>query len=223
MKIREKIIALGCTLSLITSFSMIGCGQKIESVDVVAQGYCDLFIKCDSSKLEAVGVPEDQLEKVIDETRTGIKEQTKKAATQARLTLSDEQAESMMDAEFKAFNNLTISTEKVSEEDKKATVKVTTNKIDVMTLDIEAGKETVEEAKAIGSRDKDLLVSSYVGKLVEKLNNAQPSEETTSETFEFKLVEDIDKDGKKFKIWVPSDPEDFGSRLVQMVGGEGKQ
>ena len=57
----KKIATLLLTTFML-SIAMVGCGEKIESPELVTESYYDLIVYGDTSKLESMGLGSDDVD-----------------------------------------------------------------------------------------------------------------------------------------------------------------
>ena len=141
----KKIATLLLTTFML-SIAMVGCGEKIESPELVTESYYDLIVYGDTSKLESMGLGSDDVDTLKEEIQTQLKTQTKNNFTASGLKITDEQLENVVNAQNEAMKKISCTVEPVSSDKQTAVVTLKTNYLNITEADEKAANEAVKEA-----------------------------------------------------------------------------
>jgi len=220
MKRSKKLIAVLMTSILGSALFLTGCGEKPETADVTVKSFYNLYILGDSTDIEKIALTKDDVNQKLEEVKSLTESEIKSNFVAGGLSISDDQLDTIYNAEMEALKKLTVTTEIVPEDKDKATVKLTTTYLDITAIDNKAAKETGDEVNAISLTNQSELdnkiVEVYVNKLIEGFKAAQPSAETKDETFECEK-KTYAVDGKNKDIYAPVDMERFNTDINKMV------
>lgn len=215
----KKIATLLLTTFML-SIAMVGCGEKIESPELVTESYYDLIVYGDTSKLESMGLGSDDVDTLKEEIQTQLKTQTKNNFTASGLKITDEQLENVINAQNEAMKKISCTVEPVSSDKQTAVVTLKTNYLNITEADEKAANEAVKEAQSMGiTSQKELLEKAtelYINKLIDECKNIEPSSETVEKNMTLKL-QSFDVNGKAKKMWAPENPVTFGNDIGTMV------
>lgn len=218
MRKLTKILSI-LVISILSFTLMTGCG-KVEPPETSAKGFYDLLFHGDTSTLESIGVPEDEISPMKDFVKQEISNSTKNNFKIAGLSISDEDLNRIVEAELNALSKVqaTITTE--SSDKKTAVVKIKTNYVNITEVDEKAANDTMAEVQAMNLSDRqqflDEFAKKYIAKLVEGLTALEPSEDTVEKTFSF-VMEKVDVNGKAKDMGVPENPTTLGKDVSTMV------
>ncbi|WP_294404028.1 DUF5105 domain-containing protein [uncultured Clostridium sp.] len=218
MKKLTKILSI-LVISILSFTLMTGCG-KVDPPETFAQGFYDLLFHGDTTTLESMGVPEDEISPMKDFVKDEISNSTKNNFKIAGLTITDEELNSIVDAELNALKKVqaTITTE--SSDKQTAVVKIKTNYINITEVDEKAANDALAEVQAMGISDRQQLLDEfakkYTAKLIEGLTALEPSEDTVEKSFSF-TMQKVDVSGKSKNMWVPENPTTLGKDVSTMV------
>ena len=219
MKISKKLImVLVSMLMLVTMIA--GCGQKIEPPELVAEAYYDLIVYGDTSKLETMGFAADDVNTIKEQRESQVKTTIKNTFSVSGLKISDEQLNKVMQAQLDAMKKVTCTVEPVSSDKETAVVTLKTNYVSITEVDQKAAEDAIAEVQAMNLTTQqevlDKATELYINKLIEALNNIQPSTETVEKNVTLKL-QVFDVSGKTKKMWSPENPVTFGNDIGTMV------
>lgn len=198
---------------------MTGCG-KIDPPETVAQGFFDLIVYSDTTKLESLGVSAEEFSTVKDFMRQGIKESIRNNFKMAGLSITEENLDAITEAQLNALKKVkaTITTE--SSDKQTAVVKIQTNYLKLTEADEKAANEVLEEVQAMGLTDRQEILNvyseKYTAKLIETLNAIEPVDDTVEKSFSF-VIEKVDIDGKSKDMWIPENPTTLGKDISTMI------
>ena len=218
MKKLTKILSI-LVISILSLSIMTGCG-KVEPADKVAQGFFDMIVHSDTTTIESVGIPEDEISGMKDLIRNAIKDNTKNNFKMGGLSISDEDLDKIADAQLGSMSKIkaTITTE--SSDKQTAVVKIKTNYIKLTEADQKAGNDALAEVQAMGLTDQSemskIFVEKYVEKLVTEFNALEPVDDTVEKSFSF-VIQTVQVGGKNKKMWVPENPTTLGKDISTMI------
>lgn len=218
MKKITKILSM-LLISILSVVIMTGCG-KIDPPETVAQGFFDLIVYSDTTKLESLGVSAEEFSTVKDFMRQGIKESIRNNFKMAGLSITEENLDAITEAQLNALKKVkaTITTE--SSDKQTAVVKIQTNYLKLTEADEKAANEVLEEVQAMGLTDRQEILNvyseKYTAKLIETLNAIEPVDDTVEKSFSF-VIEKVDIDGKSKDMWIPENPTTLGKDISTMI------
>jgi len=224
MRKSKKLIAVLITAILGSAVLLTGCAQKPVKADVAVEAFYNLYILGNSSEIEKIALTKDEVTKVYDLLKSTSEAATKKNVTSQPpyLQISNDQLDTIYNAQMEALKKLTVTTEIVSEDGDNATVKLTTTYVDMTAIDTKAGTDAGVEVLAMGLTNQAELykkiVEVYTSKLSEGLKAAVPSTDTKETTFECSK-KTYAVDGKNKDIYAPVDMEAFGAKVATMATG----
>lgn len=219
MKKKIKVISLFMTTLIFGVLALTGCG-KVEKADVTAEALYELYIHGDSAKIEEMALTKDEADKVINQVRDSLKNQTRTSFLGSGINIEDSKLDEIIDAQLNAHKKLTCSVELVSEEKDSAEVKITTNYIDIQKLDEDAANDAQTQVKGMGLTSqleaRKKLVEVYENNIIDYFSKAEPSSEKVEETFKF-TKQKFEVKGKAQELWMPEDMNKFGENLGRMI------
>ncbi len=210
----KKLLSLVLAAAFIT-MAFTACGGPEITADASCEVLYNLYIKQDVTNTDKLGISADESKEILDlmnktAADTFIANATGNGTN--GLAVTDEQAAQVAQAIYIAQKKLTPKFELVSSDKKTAVVKITTNYIEQTTIDTDAATQAVEAVNALGLTDENewakKVVEEYISRLVDGLNNAQPSAETREMTVEMSVT-----DG----VWLPTNMETFATNLSSSV------
>lgn len=220
MRNSKKILTLLTISSICIIVFLAGCGKKVEKSDITGKVLYDLYVLGDLSSVEKIGLTQDDAEKVRDTEKDGLKQQTKLNFSKSGVSIDDSKLDDIVNAQIDSLKKLSGTVEIVSEDKESTKVKVTTNYIDVSSIDQKALDDATEEVKAMGltsySEVENKLIEVYIKKLINNFNSAEPSKEKNEKTFTF-TKQKFNVNGKMQDIWMPEDMNKFGESIGRMI------
>ncbi|PRR84058.1 hypothetical protein [Clostridium vincentii] len=220
MKKSKKLITVLMTAILGSALFLTGCAGKPAAADVTVKAFYNLYILGDSTDIEKIALTKEEVAEKFEEVKTLTQSEIKANFAAGGLSISDDQLDAIYNSEMEALKKLTVTTEIVSEDDEKATVKLTTTYFDITAIDIKAATETSDEVSAMQltsqSELDNKIVEIYSNKLVEGFKSAEPSTETKEEYFEC-VKTTYSVNGKNKDIYTPEDMEKFTTDINMMV------
>lgn len=221
-KILRKLGLLLVTVMICQVF-LSGCAKEITPANEVASAFSDLMISGKTEGAKTIlGYTDEEIKEVMD-----IQEQEAIKVTKGNLSLpglyeaTDEDAKAMYVAQMDAFKKLTFTSEVTESDKENATVVMKTNYYDVATLDeqsLDAALESFGLENMVDEASAAELIQLYIKTFGETMQAAAPSTEQREITVQFEKAK-VDIGGKTKTMWVPKDPEKFGSDLVSAASG----
>lgn len=217
MKNFKKLITLLLsTLMMITIIS--GCGEKVAPPEEFAKGAYDLVVYGQSDTLKALFINDEDAESLKTTYEKRSKDETKNNLNLAGISFTDEDIDNIYNAALNLRKKATCTIETVSSDKETAFIKIKTTHINSVALDEDAANEAIQEIQNMGLSDREMLLNKagklYIQKVIDKLNNGEPSSDTLEKSFSFKKVKDV-KTNKD--IWIPENPVTFGNDLMTMI------
>lgn len=219
MKKITKILSI-LIISILSMSIMSGCGAKVEPPESVAQGFFDMIVYNDTTKIQSIGISDDEISPLKDFMKKSIKDGTKNTFKMSGISIEDDDLDKIAEAQLNAMKKIkaTITTE--SSDKQTAIVKIKTNYLKLTEVDEKAGNEALTEIQSMGSTDKKELekvfVDKYTTKLVESLTSVEPVDDTVEKSFSFTMKK-VDVGGKTIDMWVPDNPTTLGKDIATMV------
>ncbi|MCY6960282.1 DUF5105 domain-containing protein [Clostridium brassicae] len=206
-KVKKSLVVLMCLLFI--PVMLLGCSNKPKvSAEETAKILFNFYIKGDESGLSKISMPEDKVKELSEFHKKTIKNGIKNEFLKEGLTLKDDQLEQIYNARIDALKKVTVTTEKISEDDKEAEVKIKSTYFNEGKLNEDAAKAAIEEVKKLKLTNQkealDKLLDAYVKKAKEAYKNVKPSTDTKEKTFKFNIVE---------KVWMPKDMNKFATEI----------
>lgn len=220
MKKSKKLIAALMTSVLGATLFLTGCGESSETADVTAKAFYNLYILGDSTEIEKIALTKDESTQILDRLKSTREDAIQEVITSKGFQITTDQLDDIYDAGMEALKKLTVTTEIVSEDKDKATVKLTTTYLDMVAIDAKSAEEAENEVNEMGLTDQtewnNKYIEIYANKLVEEFKIVEPSTETKEATFECqKQVYPVD--GKKKDVWFPVEMETFIANITKMA------
>ena len=212
----KKIISFFLLIMCIC-FTSLGCSAyKDVSAEESVLALYKLYIQCDGEDANKfLGLTDEEVETLLDDLKSDFVSTMKLNFLGAGLTLTDEEAEELFNIQVNALKKLspTISVESESEEE--ITIKLSTSCINLNEIYTTAATDIIAEAE---NASKDELSKLLLENLTELLTSAEPSAETSEETFILEKQQ-VMINNKATTVWFPGDVIDFSSKLSSMCYG----
>ncbi|OPJ59717.1 DUF5105 domain-containing protein [Clostridium oryzae] len=211
-KIKNSLILL--LVILIVPVFVMGCKPKVGA-DESAKALFNFVIKGQKDGLSKMGAQQKQLKKLAKTQKDQYMQQLKAGFTSQGLTINNKQVENIYNSIMVAFGKVSVTTNKVSEKDKTAQVKVKTTYFDLAALSTGAANKAVQKYKGTKITDRKVLMEKlskeFINNLVSDLKKVKPSNNKKEETFKF-VIED--------NVWVPADEKGYGEDIMKLVSGQ---
>ncbi|AOR23597.1 DUF5105 domain-containing protein [Clostridium taeniosporum] len=212
---KKLITVILSTLMLVTMIT--GCGKKVAPPEDFAKAFYEMVIYGESDTLKTLGIKDEEASTLKTQYEKTIKDAIKNNLNAASLSFTDDQINSIYNAQINAQKKATCTVETVSSDKKTAVVKIKTTHVNTTQLDENAAKEALAEVQKMNITDRKVALAKlgelYIQKLIEKCNGAEASSDTVENTFAFKKIHD----DKGSDAWVPDNPVTFGNQIATMV------
>lgn len=219
MKKITKILSI-FIISILSLSIMSGCGEKVETPESIAQGFFDMIVYNDTTKIQSIGISDDEISPLKDLMKKLTRDSIKNDFNMAGITIEDEDLDKIVEAELKAMNKIKATISNESSDKKTAVIKINTNYLKLTEVDEKAADKAMEEIQSMETTDEDELkkafVDKYISELVENLNAIEPSDDTVEKSFAFTMKK-VNVGGKTKDMWIPDDPTTFGKDIITMV------
>ena len=219
--IKSKKLIVVLTTSIVgAALFLTGCGEKPATADVTAKAFYNLYILGDSTEIEKIALTKDQSTQILDKLKSTSEAETENIIKSKGFQITTDELDAIYNAEMEALKKLTVTTEIVSEDKDKATIKLTTAYVDTTAIYNKALEGAKNEASAMGlTKQPELnnkVVELYKNKIIEGFKVAQPSTEIKESTFECQK-QAFPVNGESKDLWFPVDMEKFGADINKMA------
>lgn len=214
MRSIKKSIGMLVILLLIPAV-LIGCGGPKITADESAKILFNFFVKSDKSDVAKITSNQKDIDKAAKSEKDEFNKLFKDSFVKENLIINDDECNRIYTAYKNALKKVTVTSKKVSEESKTATVSIKTTYIDLPSIAQKAQEDTLTKVKAMQLTDvikvREQFVKTYINELEQELNAAKPGTATKEKTFKFVL---------KDNNWLPEDSFDYGKQIGTMVSGQ---
>lgn len=162
----KKLLAVLMTAIVGTTLLLTGCGEKPVAADVTAKAFYNLFILGDSTEIEKIALTKDEVKQTLDTLKNEMQGTYRTEFGNGGLTISNEDLDAIYNAQMEALNKLTVITEIVSEDGDKATVKVSTNYVDINMVILKAQDDAVKEITEKSISTETEAVKLFIKKFI---------------------------------------------------------
>ncbi|MCY6960284.1 DUF5105 domain-containing protein [Clostridium brassicae] len=213
-KVKKSLVVLICLLFI--PVILIGCSNKPKvSADETAKILFNFYVKGDKNDLSKISMPKDKIEELSKFQKDTIIKEIRNGFLKEGLTLKNDQLEQIYKARLEALKKVTATTEKISENDKEAEVKVKATYFDEGKVSEKAMTDAVKEVEKLKLTNRQEIVSKlldvYVKNLKVEYQNVKPSTDVKEGTYKFIIKE---------KVWVPQDIKKFASDIGSFNAGK---
>ncbi|WMJ80716.1 DUF5105 domain-containing protein [Clostridium sp. MB40-C1] len=213
-KVKKSLVILMCLLFI--PVILIGCSNKPKvSADETAKILFNFYVKGDKSDLSKISMPKDRIEELSKFQKDTIIKEIRNGFLKEGLTLKNDQLEQIYKARLEALKKVTATTEKISENDKEAEVKVKATYFDESKVSEKAMTDAVKEVEKLKLTNRQEIISKildiYVKNLKVEYQNVKPSTDVKEGTYKFIIKE---------KVWVPQDVKKFASEIGSFNAGK---
>lgn len=215
----NKLMAVLMTAILGSALFLTGCGEKPVAADVTAKALYNFYALGDSADIENIGLTKDEVNQKLEDGKSSSQSEIRTEFEASGLSISNEDIDIIYNAQLEAQKRLTVTTEIVSEDADKATVKVATNYVNINTVISKAQEDAVNEITTKGISSETEAVKIFLNKYIEGLKAFQPSTEIKEATFEFEK-KTYNVNGKNKEIYAPVNMDEFYLAIANMAIGQ---
>lgn len=199
----------------LAAFLLSGCNREKPTAADSVKAIYDLYILGDTSGVERLGMPEEDISNAINAYDNALAETIRSNFSASGLEMEDETLEAICRARKEALSKMNAECTVISEEGDTAVVELSTTWFDEETLDTDAAYDAREKADAAGYTDYDeylnFIMETYTDNLLEEYKNVTPSEDRKEITVNCIIVNNS---------WLPEDMAAFGSELSLAITGQ---
>lgn len=218
MKRLKKLLGVALVGVISASFLLIGCGKEEVKAADTAKAFYNLYVLSDPAAIKEIGLSDEEVKTVMDTQANASKLSTKKNFTSGQLPITNEQLDSLYNAQMEAFKKLTVTIEETEKSGDTISIKITTKYIDLMDADTKAWEATQQEVEKSNITDSTKISELYVKNIIANFEKAEISADTKEDTFKF-TKQKVTMGGEIKDIWMPTDMSAFGASLGKMITG----
>ena len=218
----KKIISLFLLIVSFLIFSF-GCSSKKDiSAEQTAQALYNLHIHYNGKESKKMGLTDDEINNILERQKLNEISIINSNFLDAGFPITDEELENLYKSQQEALKKLKAVISIESESEDEVILKLSTNYIDILTIDNKAALDTIAEADYAANTGNELSNAEfsklYIEKLNENLKLTKPSSEMLEATFKFTKKKYL-IDEKAVDIWSPENLEAFIQKILNMSVG----
>ncbi|SEH29851.1 hypothetical protein [Selenomonas sp. KH1T6] len=187
-------------LVVFSIFLLAACSQSaIEPADAGIKTYCKAILDIDDESTKKARLPKDELEKTMVSVFANAFQSSSNGM------FNKEQSERIGNAFLDELKKIQVETKLIEGKDKKATVEVTVNQIDLKELNSAAIEKDVKD-KGKNLKTKEEAIEEVTNATIEEIKKIEPKGNVSF------TVDCTYSDIKK--IWEPNDVSSFAKDLI---------
>lgn len=218
MKRRIYKQILSGVLGIILLLSLAGCGQSTSDSkpNATMEAFYDLIIKQDTTSITDLGIDKQEAKDTLKTYQTSMISTIQKSFKNAGVSITKAQAESIFDAISKKLSSLDYKIIVKDQDEKTATVQVSSQYINYLDIFKTAKQSTINELKPLHIEKLSDAKKQLVSNVIDTFNSATVSTDMHTQTF--KLKQQKIKSGKNtIRIFFPENYETVGSKLIKVT------
>lgn len=218
MKRRIYKQVLSGILGFILLISLAGCGQSTvnSKPEDTMEAFYDLIIKQDTSAMTDLGIDSSESNETLKTYQSSMISTIQKSFKNAGVAITKKQANDIFDAISDKLSSLKYDVSVTENDDKQATVKVSSQYINYLDIFKQAKQTTLNELKPLHIEKLSDAKKQLVSNVIEAFQSATVSTDMHSKTFTLKQQKI--KSGKNtIHIFFPENYEQVGSKLTEIV------
>lgn len=208
---KKRILVLGALLMSCMIF--VGC-DKAPTPDESAKMLYEFYVQEDMSNIALLGITEEEANKIIEGGIENFKEDIRGSFKEYELEADEAKLSQLIDARTELEKQLEVTTEIVSQEGKKAEIKLSTTYFDEEAISNKASLDAVASMETSEITDeKEFLEASltaYLDNVILGFQEAEIQPEKVSMTATF-VKEGI--------YWLPEEEQQFVDDMVDLTAG----
>lgn len=214
-RIYQKILAAVLGLSMIVLTA--GCSKNnIKDPDKTMDAFYQLIIYQDTKSMTELGIDRSESKESLKTYQSSMISTIQTSFKNAGVSISKKQAQQIFEAISKKLAALDYKVEIVKDDDKQASVKVSSQYINYLDLFREAKNTTLNELKPLHIENLSGAKKQLVANVIETFENAKVSEDMHSKTFLLKQQK-IKSGDQTIRIFFPEDYDQIGIQLIQIA------
>lgn len=218
MKRRIYKQILSGMLGFLLIISLAGCGQSSVSSkpEETMEAFYDLIIKQDTSSMTDLGIDSTESKETLKTYQSSMISTLQKSFKNAGVEITKSQAEDIFQAISDKLSSLEYKVSVSKNDDKEATVKVSSQYINYLDIFKQAKRTTLDELKPMHIENLSDAKKQLVSNVVSAFKSAAVSSDMHSQTFKLKLQK-IKSGDNTIHIFFPENYKEVGSKLTQIV------
>lgn len=214
-RIYQKILAAVLGLSMIVLAA--GCSKNnIKDADKTMDAFYQLIIYQDTKSMTELGIDRSESKESLKTYQSSMISTIQTSFKNAGVSISKTQSQQIFEAISKKLAALDYKVEIVKDDDKEASVKVSSQYINYLDLFREAKNTTLNELKPLHIESLSGAKKQLVANVIETFENAKVSEDMHSKTFLLKQQK-IKSGDQTIRIFFPEDYDQIGIQLIQIA------
>lgn len=214
-RIYQKILTAVLGLSMIVLTA--GCGKNnIKDADKTMDAFYQLIIYQDTKSMTELGIDRSESKESLKTYQSSMISTIQTSFKNAGVSISKTQSQQIFEAISKKLAALDYKVEIVKDDDKEASVKVSSQYINYLDLFREAKNTTLNELKPLHIESLSGAKKQLVANVIETFENAKVSEDMHSKTFLLKQQK-IKSGDQTIRIFFPEDYDQIGIQLIQIA------
>lgn len=216
MKRMKKLFTVCFCMIMITSLCS-GCGSK-ETLEpeMSMKAFYQLLIGHNSQGMTDLGIDAKEAEKTLSTYKEQTKSSLKKSFKSANLAVTDADLEKIYASISDAMSNLEYSINTKNKDDDKASIQLSTQTIDYVSVMKTATDTTVSSLKVEHVETQKAATKLLVTNICKGFKEYKPADTKAKKTFEF-TKQTIKSGDEKVSLYFPEDAEAFGNQLINLV------
>lgn len=205
-------------LGFILLISLAGCGQSTANSkpEDTMEAFYDLIIKQDTSSMTDLGIDSLESNETLKTYQSSMVSTIQKSFKNAGVAITKKQANDIFDAISDKLSSLKYNISVTKNDDKQATVKVSSQYINYLDIFKQAKQTTLDELKPLHIEKLSDAKKQLVSNVIDAFQSASVSTDMHSKTFTLKQQKI--KSGKNtIRIFFPENYEQVGSKLTAIV------
>lgn len=214
-RIYQKILAAVLGISMIALAA--GCSKNnIKDADKTMDAFYQLIIYQDTKSMTELGIDRSESKESLKTYQSSMISTIQTSFKNAGVSISKTQSQQIFEAISKKLAALDYKVEIVKDDDKEASVKVSSQYINYLDLFREAKNTTLNELKPLHIESLSGAKKQLVANVIETFENAKVSEDMHSKTFLLKQQK-IKSGDQTIRIFFPEDYDQIGIQLIQIA------
>ena len=198
--------------------SLAGCGQSTANSkpEDTMEAFYDLIIKQDTSSMTDLGIDSSESNETLKTYQSSMVSTIQKSFKNAGVAITKKQANDIFDAISDKLSSLKYNISVTKNDDKQATVKVSSQYINYLDIFKQAKQTTLDELKPLHIEKLSDAKKQLVSNVIDAFQSASVSTDMHSKTFTLKQQK-IKSVKNTIRIFFPENYEQVGSKLTAIV------
>lgn len=194
-----------------------GCSKtNIKDSKKTMDAFYQLIIYQNPKSMTKLGIDSQESKETLKTYQSSMVSTIQTSFENAGVSITKPQAQQIFKAVSKKLASLDYKVEIVKEDEKQASVKVSSQYINYLDLFQEAKKTTLRELKPLHIEDLSGAKKQLVENVIEAFEGAKISKDMHSKTFQLKQQK-IKSGDQTIRVFFPKDYEQIGVQLIQIT------